>query len=271
MLPEFRGVSLGLGLIGIGRPWGVVNDAVPDEGTVLRLLEGAFENGIRFFDTAPAYGLSERRLGQFLRNLGPRRDEVVVATKCGEMWSPESGQSVVDHSFDGLRKSIDRSLQLLEGVDVLQLHKTRPDIVAAVDTEKAFEYARSCRVRVFGASVSDLASAKLVCDSPTYAFIQFPYNGMNTTFALAFDWARSAGLRVLVNRPFNMGKLLQEIPSERCLTSIYVEAFQFILRQPFDGLVLTGTKCLRHLAENISAFQMAHKNAVDVPEGLPRV
>jgi len=43
MLPEFRGVSLGLGLIGIGRPWGVVNDAVPDEGTVLRLLEGAFE------------------------------------------------------------------------------------------------------------------------------------------------------------------------------------------------------------------------------------
>jgi aryl-alcohol dehydrogenase-like predicted oxidoreductase len=51
-------------------------------GEALRLLNTAFELGVRHFDTAPIYGqgYSERLLGQFLRG---RRDQVTVATKFG--------------------------------------------------------------------------------------------------------------------------------------------------------------------------------------------
>ena len=45
-----------------------------------RIVQRALERGITFFDTANAYGESERILGQALRG---RRDGCTVATKVG--------------------------------------------------------------------------------------------------------------------------------------------------------------------------------------------
>ena len=49
------------------------------------ILEAAWESGIRYYDTAPHYGLglSERRLGAFLQT--KPRDEFVVSTKAGRL------------------------------------------------------------------------------------------------------------------------------------------------------------------------------------------
>ncbi len=57
------------------------------------VLEAAWECGIRYFDTAPHYGLglSERRLGAFLA--GKPRDEFVVSTKVGRLLRAEPGNS----------------------------------------------------------------------------------------------------------------------------------------------------------------------------------
>ena len=64
------GVQLGLGLIGIGKPWGHAPAPVPSEPEAIALLESAFAVGIRYFDTAPSYGdgVSEQRLGRFLKS-----------------------------------------------------------------------------------------------------------------------------------------------------------------------------------------------------------
>ncbi len=81
------GVELGLGLLSIGRVWGVAKTAVPTDSGAGALLETALARGIRIFDTAPAYAASERRLGAFLRTLrAPVRDRLVVMTKMGEHW-----------------------------------------------------------------------------------------------------------------------------------------------------------------------------------------
>ncbi|MFD8019051.1 aldo/keto reductase [Streptomyces lavendulae] len=56
--------QLGFGTIGIGRPWPTEQHDVPSSAQVAALLERAVSSGIRFFDTVPAYGLSEARLGQ---------------------------------------------------------------------------------------------------------------------------------------------------------------------------------------------------------------
>ena len=64
-------MEFGLGLIGIGKPWGFANPEVPDESQAMALLEKAFALGVRYFDTAPSYGSSEERLGRFLAALAP--------------------------------------------------------------------------------------------------------------------------------------------------------------------------------------------------------
>ena len=92
------------------------------------LLARAIEGGINFIDTADAYseGASERITGQALKNLGVKRDEVVVATKVfGDMGSgPNQRGSSRGHILDAAKASLDR-LQL-EYIDLYQLHGFDP-------------------------------------------------------------------------------------------------------------------------------------------------
>src|SRR5664279_3929702 len=69
--PAARRVEFALGTIGIGKPWGFANPEVPGEREALSLLERAYALGVRYYDTAPSYGVSEERLGRFLRALTP--------------------------------------------------------------------------------------------------------------------------------------------------------------------------------------------------------
>ncbi len=229
-------IELGLGLLSIGRAWGARGEAPPSERDAFALLEKAVSLGIRFFDTAPAYGTSEAIFGRFLRQTGAH---AVVSTKMGEWWDPESGASTVDHSYAALARSIDRSLERLGRIDVLQIHKATAARLATPDVSRAVEYARECGIREFGASVSDLATAQAASQTGWCSYLQFPFNQANTALAPIFQ----LGLKSIVNRPLAMGAIQAS-----------AEAFAFIRRQPFDGVVLTGTKSIRHLVENHAAF-----------------
>ncbi|MEU0548646.1 aldo/keto reductase [Micromonospora sp. NPDC005979] len=103
-------------------------------------LDTAWDAGIRYFDTAPHYGLglSERRVGAALRSRP--RDEYVVSTKVGRLLvpSPEGARDrdpegfdvpadhrrVWDFSRDGVLRSLEASLERtgLDRVDVVYLH-----------------------------------------------------------------------------------------------------------------------------------------------------
>ncbi|NIH83634.1 aldo/keto reductase [Amycolatopsis granulosa] len=105
------------------------------------ILAAAWDCGIRYFDTAPHYGLglSERRLGAFLA--GRPRAEFVVSTKVGRLLVPdpagagrldEANQFAVpadhrrvwDFTAAGVRRSLEESLTRmgLDSVDVAYLH-----------------------------------------------------------------------------------------------------------------------------------------------------
>ncbi|UIP57743.1 aldo/keto reductase [Agromyces marinus] len=103
-------------------------------------VDAAWDAGIRYFDTAPHYGLglSERRLGEALRERP--RDEYVLSTKVGRLLVPsgypegamdDQGFAVPatlrrewDLSRDGIRRSIDASLERLglDRIDIAYLH-----------------------------------------------------------------------------------------------------------------------------------------------------
>nr|WP_026548435.1 aldo/keto reductase [Paenarthrobacter nicotinovorans] len=128
---------LGFGGAGIGNLY----RAIPD-GQALATVLAAWDAGIRYFDTAPHYGLglSEQRLGAVLRD--KPRDEFVISTKVGRVLEPDSGggqdpegfdvpatsRRVWDFSEGGIRRSIEDSLERLglDHVDIAYLHD--PDV-----------------------------------------------------------------------------------------------------------------------------------------------
>lgn len=231
-------IELGLGLLSIGRPWGRRREPPPSEADALALLESATALGIRFLDTAPAYGESEAILGRFLRESCATP---FIATKMGEFWEGE--RSTVDHSYEALRRSIDRSLERLGRIDLLQIHKATAENLATEDVLRAIAYARSCGVRKFGASVADLEAAQAAIRTEWCSWLQFPFSRANTTLAPIFELARKTAIKLIINRPLAMGELR---PS--------ADAFAFIRDMRFNGAILTGTKSMAHLIENHAAF-----------------
>ena len=103
-------------------------------------VDAAWDAGIRYFDTAPHYGLglSERRVGRALA--AHPRDEYLLSTKVGRLIVPSPGTAgdrddqgydmPADHrrewdfSRDGIRRSLDESLERLglDRVDIVYLH-----------------------------------------------------------------------------------------------------------------------------------------------------
>lgn len=130
---------LGLG----GAPLGNMTRAVPEE-EAQETLQAAWEQGIRFFDTAPHYGtgLSEQRFGEFLSTRP--RDEYFLTTKVGRLITDERvdldpddlfGQGlpyrkVFDYTEDGALRSIEDSLKRLktDRLDMVWIHDVSEDV-----------------------------------------------------------------------------------------------------------------------------------------------
>lgn len=249
-------VELGVGLIGIGREWGKINNTVPTQEESLSFLKKAFEYGIRFFDTAPAYGLSEERLGLFLRSLNKKeRDNILVATKFGEHWNDNLQTTYIDHSFEMLKKSFDSSLSKLGKIDILQLHKSDPDVLLGDDFRLAIAYVDSLGIKQIGASISDEVSGKIACDIDAITYIQLPYNLNNNKLLSVIHLANSRNKKVIINRPFDTGSVIVNATKDG-LGATMARCFEYVLRNDFIGYVLTGTKSVDHLKENINAFKM---------------
>ncbi len=118
------------------------------------LLARAFEGGINFIDTADTYseGVAERITGQALKNLGTKREEVVVATKgFGETGQGPNGRgSSRGHILDAAKASLTR-LQL-EYIDLYQLHGFDPATPIEESLEALNDLVRQGLVRYIGVS-----------------------------------------------------------------------------------------------------------------------
>ncbi|MFI1092626.1 aldo/keto reductase [Streptomyces sp. NPDC020917] len=122
-----------------------------DDETARGAVDAAYDGGVRYFDTAPHYGLglSERRLGAALADRP--RDDYVVSTKVGRLLLPNHAPTgsdlaaggfdvtdeltrVHDYSRDGVRRSLDASLTRLglDRVDILYVHDPEEHLDQAV-------------------------------------------------------------------------------------------------------------------------------------------
>jgi D-threo-aldose 1-dehydrogenase len=124
---------LGFGASGLGT---LYRDVSEDQAAAV--LSAAYEQGLRYFDTAPLYGhgLSELRVGRFLRTIA--RETVTVSTKVGRYMVPPYGEAVdyglwasplplkpvFDYSYAGTMRSLEQSANRLgiADFDLIYIH-----------------------------------------------------------------------------------------------------------------------------------------------------
>ncbi len=113
------------------------------------VVHSALDAGITFFDTADIYGgtRSEEFLG---RALGPRRDDIVLATKFGMQIDAEHKGAKPDYVHSALEASL-RRLQT-DHVDLYQLHAPDPETPIAETLGALDECIRAGKVREIGCS-----------------------------------------------------------------------------------------------------------------------
>jgi aryl-alcohol dehydrogenase-like predicted oxidoreductase len=256
-------LRLGLGLVSIGRVWGVHGGSPLDEAAAQELIVGAVGLGIAFFDTAPAYGVSEAILGRALATVPTSRNRLTIATKIGEHWVDAASPTMVDHSYDALCRSLDRSIRHLGRIDVLQIHKATPDNLRSAGVAKAMDYARSLGIRQFGASISDEATAQVAAESGQFGWLQFPFNAQSPALGPLFPLLADKRVTPIINRPLAMGALAA-VPAAEKPTAIRA-ALQLIHAHCRAGVIITGTRHLAHLAETLAA----HRSLAGSPTGGP--
>lgn len=224
--------ALGYGAANVGNLHRALDDDEADA-----VLEAAWDAGIRYFDTAPHYGLglSERRLGAFLQT--KPRDEFVLSTKVGRLLRPnprDDGGLDLKNSFHvrtslrrewdfsgaGIRASISESLERmgLDRVDIAYLHDPeRHHLSLALDEAlPALEEARAAglvRGIGIGSMVSEAITACVnsadldaVMIAGRYTLLEQPAS------AEALPACRDRGVAVVAASVFNSGLLSSPQP-----------------------------------------------------------
>ncbi len=141
----------------------------------VKLLQAAFEGGIRYFDTANAYTDSEEKIGLALADV---RDQIVISTKSGS------------RTKDGVLAHIENSLKMLrtDHIDLFQFHNV-PEMPDPEDPDGAYAGAVEARRRGWidhiGFTSHRVDVAEKCIDSGYFETCQFPFSYISSERDLA--------------------------------------------------------------------------------------
>jgi aryl-alcohol dehydrogenase-like predicted oxidoreductase len=209
--PEVSAIGFGAWAIGgpasrEGKPigWGEVDD---DESVAA--IHAALDAGVTLIDTANVYGAghSERIVAKALEG---RRDEVVIATKFGNLIDEEKREAIGrDASPKSIKEQCDASLRRLntDVIDLYQFHIGDHPLEQAGEVRDALEgLVADGKIKAYGWSTDDPERAAFFAEGEHCAAIQQSFsivNGNADTLAVA----ERAGLASIVRGPLSMGLL----------------------------------------------------------------
>jgi len=145
-------ICLGTMTFGGGGFWKVVGEL--DQKNATGLVARSLEAGVNFIDTADVYseGQSEKITGQALKDVGIRRSDIVLATKC--YGRTGKGPNDIGASRGHIMDSVARSLERLQTdhIDLYQIHAT-DSVTPVEETMRALDdLTRNGMVRYVGVS-----------------------------------------------------------------------------------------------------------------------
>ena len=244
---------LGLGTVKLGRNTGVKyphSFQLPDDSAAANLIAHARELGINLIDTAPAYGISEERLGNLLRG---QRDDWVICTKVGEEF--ENGLSHFDFSAAHTRFSIERSLRRLQTdyLDIVLIHSDGNDLAIIENGETLDTLARCKReglIRAYGMSTKTIEGG--IAAAKNSDAVMATYNSEYTDEQPVLDFCGAHRKGVLIKKAFASGH-----------TTDTSSALRSVLQQPSVTSIIVGTINPQHLQQNVAVAFSANSESAD--------
>lgn len=249
--------KLGFGTAPLGNLYRAITDQEAEA-----ILDLAWDSGVRYFDTAPLYGLglSETRLNRFLR--GKPRDEYVLSTKIGRLlkattpdkrdgfgkwFDVPSRKEVYDYGYDGTMRSLEFSLERLgaDRVDILFAHDldifnhgTREVLEDKLSELMAGGYRALMQmrdqgvIRAFGAGVNEWQSCQWLAERGDFDLFLLAgrYTLLEQESLDSFlPLCEARGIGIVIGGPYNSG-ILATGPREGAFYN-YDPAPKEILRQ----------------------------------------
>lgn len=236
---------LGLGTVKLGRDQGVKYPngfTIPDDEQARQLLALTRELGINLIDTAPAYGVSEERLGPLLAG---QRDEWVIVSKVGEEF--ENGQSRFDFSPEHTRFSVERSLRRLrtDRIELVLVHSDGNDVDILRNSgvyQALADLKCEGKILGFGFSGKTVEGGLLALEQGDCAMVT--YNLNEQAERQVIDYAAAHGKGILVKKALASGHLA---PGEDPVR----HSFELLFGEPGVSSAIVGTINPRHLTENV--------------------
>ena len=252
------------------------------------LISRALDLGINMFDTAANYGDSEVQLGQALN--GVPRDSFLIATK----WTWKTADGILPHT-DSLIASVEKSMRRFntDVIDIMQIHGIRPENYFELTERYApalQNLKKQGKVRLIGFSEMMTDDSKhtvpqtaLEEHPDVWDTIMLKYGILNQyaakeilPLALKHGVAilNMAPVRFTLTRQHEYAQLLQNWRNEGDIDvdhpklrdgldwlitenapTIIAAGYKFAADHPGISTVITGTSDIKHLEENIAAFE----------------
>lgn len=284
--------KIGLGLAAIGRPEYINVRQVVDgdkseryyRDNAFKMLDFAYSQGVRHFDTAPSYGKGEEFLQQWYKDNSYK--DLTFSTKWGYTYVAnwdlnfKGAHEIKEHSLKKLIEQWSVSKRLLPALKVYQIHSATFEsgvLENAEVLEKLHEIKKETGLKMgisaSGEHQSDIveyASQIKIENEPLFESFQVTYNVLETSSHTVLRSLIKAGKMVIIKEALANGRVfknddykhykglyteLQDL-SEKYKVSIDAIALRFIMDHLEPGLILSGASNTVQLSENLKALNM---------------
>ena len=278
--------KIGLGTAAIGRPQ-YINirskeadrfelDSFKKKG--LHILEEAYQKGIRYFDTAPGYGIAEQLVLEWLNS--KQDSSIEIATKWGYEYvanfDPDAKvHEVKDHSIDQLIKQWGVSKNLLPHLSTLQIHSATFETGVLENNDvlqKLYELKQEYGIRIglttTGANQVDVLKKAIdieIDDSVLFEVFQITYNILDQSLLDIAETLKESNSRIIIKEAMANGRIfpsanyhkyqdlyvtLGEL-ADKYSVGIDAIALQFCIQSIDPFMVLSGASEVEQLEGNL--------------------